>query len=100
MEDLHSKFQNDLDLIAWKDVARDFAFKRLCYVEPQIDIVEVAVAMAQDDAPRISQWMQQGLFRLADDRDANRLSHNQGLKLQVLVVSPFVIVSPEVHGVS
>lgn len=95
MEDYFRKFNEDLDIVSWNDVARDFAYNRLCYVDPSLDIVKVAVAMALDDKQKIGQWLAQGNFRLADGNDAKKLAESQNVKLQVLVVSPFVLVRPQ-----
>ena len=83
--------------VTWPDIAREFAYNRLCFVSSQVELSEVADAMADDDAPKIRRLMQDDHFRLSNDEDAAKWSQNPELTFNLMIVSPFVLVQPQEH---
>jgi hypothetical protein len=60
-------------------------------VAGELDLIDVAVAMAQDDGARVGQWMQAGLLGKVSDEQAQDWL-KRGPELWSVVVAPWVLV--------
>ena len=92
MECLKERLQAELDLVSWLDVARHYAFGRLFCVSEQTDIIEVAVAMAEDRSSELKPWLEQGRLRIVNDKDAQAWTRDQERSFNMLIVRPFVLI--------
>ncbi len=78
----------------WREMQRYFASGAALYVSSDLDLVEVAFQMSEDNAALISQWMKAGLFgRVTDDQARIWLDADE--TLWAVVVSPWVLVQPD-----
>ncbi|MFW7378986.1 MAG: DUF2288 domain-containing protein [Oligoflexus sp.] len=91
VKDLREKLLAELDELPWSELTRPFAAGRLYLVRQGIDIIDVAVAMAVNDAQTIASWMAENLFGRAEDEEVRHWLKEQS-RFQVLIVSPFVLV--------
>ncbi len=78
--------------LSWPELERHFARGVVVVVDPSLDLLEVAEAMARDDREIFSGWMSEGLVQQAQDSHALRW---QGATqtLEAIVVAPWVLVS-------
>ena len=81
----------------WRDMQRYFASGAALYVAPELDLVEVAYQMSQDNAALIGQWIAAGQFGKVADEQA-RLWFDADAMLWAVVVSPWVLVQPVVEA--
>ena len=79
--------------IAWKELQRYFAGGSALYVAADLDLVEVACQMSQDNAAQIQQWMAAGKFGKVSDEQAAAWIATDAL-VWAVVVSPWVLVQP------
>ena len=77
----------------WRDMQRYFASGAALYVAPELDLVEVAFQMSEDNAALIGQWIAAGQFGKVTD-DQARLWFEADAMLWAVVVSPWVLVQP------
>ena len=77
--------------IAWRDLQRHFARGVLIAVAGDLDLVEVAARVAEDDAPALRAWMEAGRVVRATDEHARRWEA-AGRELRAVVVAPWVLV--------
>jgi hypothetical protein len=77
--------------IAWKDLQRYFASGAALAVADDLDLVEVAFQMAEDNAMQIRQWIAAGKFGKVTDEQAGEWFEADAL-LWAVVVSPWVLV--------
>jgi hypothetical protein len=77
--------------LSWPELARHFARGVVLSVAPGMDLVAVAVAMAQDRADEIETWTRAGQLQRASDADA-RYWHAQDSVFWAVVVAPWVLV--------
>ena len=77
----------------WRDMQRYFASGAALYVAPELDLVEVAFQMSEDNAGLIAQWMEAGQFGKVSDEQA-RVWFEADAMLWAVVVSPWVLVQP------
>lgn len=83
----------------WRDMQRYFASGAALYVAPELDLVEVAFQMSQDNATQIGQWMVDGQFGKVSDDQARAWLEVDAI-LWAVVVSPWVLVQPVVRETS
>ena len=84
-------------VIAWPELQRHFARGVVIVVTAPLDWLEVALAMARDDAGRLAEWMSQGLVFKATDECAREWSAARA-SLRVVVVAPWVVVQEVRHS--
>lgn len=77
--------------IAWKELQRFFASGSALKVSSDLDLVEVAYQMSQDNAAQIRLWMTAGKFgKVSDEQAQGWLATDE--VLWAVVISPWVLV--------
>lgn len=77
--------------LAWAEAERHFARGVLVKVAGELDLVEVAAAMAEDDKARFVGWLETGQVAKASAEDALRWHEGQA-QFWAVVVAPWVLV--------
>lgn len=90
-EGLIAHFNAQTARLTWPELVRHFARGVVVKVAAGMDLVAVAVAMAQDRTDEIEAWTQAGLIQRAGDDDA-RYWHEQESVFWAVVVAPWVVV--------
>jgi len=90
-EELVAQFNAQTAKLAWSELVRHFARGVVVKVAPELDLVKVAVAMAQDRSDEIESWSRAGQIQRASDDDA-RDWHEQQRVFWAVVVAPWVLV--------
>ena len=92
-EILRAKVNLETSKIAWRDLQRNFASGAALAVASDLDLVDVAYQMSQDNAAQIQQWMAAGKFGKVSDEQASVWFETDAL-LWAVVISPWVLVQP------
>jgi len=79
------------DVIPYAELQKFFAKGMLVAVDPNLNLVDVALAMAADDAGRLQQWADNGLVQRAHDEHA-RAWHADKALLRAVTVTPWILV--------
>jgi hypothetical protein len=79
--------------IAWKELQRFFASGAAIHVSVDLDLVEVAYQMSQDNTAQIRQWMLDGKLGKVSDEQAAAWIGTDAM-VWAVVVSPWVLVQP------
>ena len=77
--------------IAWKELQRFFASGAAIAVSPQLDLVEVAFQISEDNADQVAQWMQAGLLGRVSDQQA-LVWYEANAVVWAVVARPYVLV--------
>jgi hypothetical protein len=77
----------------WRDMQRYFASGAALYVAADLDLVEVAFQMSENNAELVGQWMATDQFGKVTDEQA-RVWLETDAVLWTVVVSPWVLVQP------
>ena len=77
--------------IAWRELQRFFASGVAMHVSGDLDLVEVAFQMSEDNAGQIRQWMLAGKLGKVTDRQAAEWFETDAL-VWAVVVSPWLLV--------
>lgn len=87
---LYARLLSETARIAWSELEPFFAKGVVLHVAPDLNLVEVAYAVAQDDKTKVAHWMNlQQLGRL-EVPQAEVWQHSQ--HLWAVVVAPWVMV--------
>jgi hypothetical protein len=90
-ENLRAKLLGETARLAWSELQRHHARGVVVKVGGGLDLVDVAVAMAQDDGAAVGRWMQSGqLGKLTDAQAADWLARDPDL--WGVVAAPWVLV--------
>jgi len=77
--------------IPFLELQRYFAAGKLVAVADELDLIDVAVALAEDDTQRFKDWLHCGGVALADDALASRWLGEER-SLWAVVADPWVLV--------
>ena len=77
--------------IAWKELLRFFASGLVIAVSPQLDLVEVALQMSQDNKMQMEQWLSEGKVVKVSDELAKEWLDSDAM-LWAVVVKPWILV--------
>jgi len=90
-DDSLEKLAAESGVISWPELQRHFARGVVVVVSPPLDLLEVAAAMARDDAATLGNWMQSSRVLRATDEQARHWQTAQP-DLRAVVVAPWVLV--------
>lgn len=89
--ELRSKLNQETSRLAWSELQRFFAAGAVISVAAELDLLEVAVCLARDDAAQIGAWMNNGNIAKVSDAQALAWS-GENAELWAVVVKPWVLV--------
>jgi hypothetical protein len=92
-ENLSAKINLETSRIAWSELQRFFAAGTAVYVAADLDLIEVATRIAEDDKAQVESWMRQGLVGQVSDEQAHAWFEGDA-ELWAVVVKPWVLVQP------
>ena len=81
--------------IPWKDLQRHFAAGRALYVAGELDLVDAAFAVQDDDLSKVKDWTEQQLLAPVNDEQARRWFETDAV-LWAVVIKPWVLLQ-EIH---
>lgn len=88
---LRAKLNAETGRLAWTELQRHFARGVVIRVAAELDLVDVAVAVTQDDRTRVAGWLACGAMARAESDDA-RIWHERGSTFWAVVAAPWVLV--------
>ncbi len=92
-----AKIISETAKIPWQDLQRFFAAGKVMLVAPELDLVDIAKAIQEDDIERVKTWTEeQQITPVPDDQAKSWVASNA--TLWAVVVKPWVLVqviSPE-----
>lgn len=95
MEEANLPLKERLNLqtahISWPEIERFFARGRVLDVAADLDLIEVAAALSEDNIEKFNHWTETGKVRhLADDTAKQWVVNDENL--WAVVIAPWVIV--------
>ena len=93
LELIRAKLNSEAAQIGWNELQRFFAGGKLLYVDPELDLIEVAFSIQQDDRAKVQFWMDQIQLSGVSDIQAKDWFANK-CQLWTLVVKPWILVQP------
>ena len=88
---LYAKLLGETASITWTDLQPFFAKGALLWVDTSLDLIEVAQAVAQNEADKVSAWLASGeVGKVAETRALEWVERDP--VLWAVVVAPWVLV--------
>ncbi|MEW5942756.1 MAG: DUF2288 domain-containing protein [Pseudomonadota bacterium] len=88
-----AKVNLETSQMEWKELERFFASGAMISVEPELDLVEVAFQISQDNKKQVENWLAERKIGKVSDEQARRWSEANAA-LWAVVVKPWVLVQP------
>ena len=86
-----SKIISETAKIPWLDLQRFFASGKVIWVAGKLDLVEVALALQQDDVQSVSNWTENQQLAAVSDDQARQWVSGDSL-LWAVAIKPWVLV--------
>lgn len=80
--------------VFWRDLSAHAARDALIIVADELDMLDVGVALASDDAAKVERWIEDRALRKPSAADLARWSAEPAAMFESLIVQPFVLVRP------
>lgn len=90
-EELRQKILLETARLEWPELARYFARGLVVIAAADVDLVEAAACLAENDVEKLRAWTDSGLVRRALDADAKRWDA-ETQSFWAVVVAPWVLV--------
>ena len=91
---MRERLQAILGDVYWSDLRAHAARDALIVVADELDILDVGVAVASDDAPLVERWIQAALLTKPTAADLARWPAEPLSTFESLVVAPYVLIRP------
>lgn len=91
---VHAKINSETAEIPWRELQRFFAQGKVMHVGAELDLVDVAFAVHQDDIVQVRAWTEQTRLRLVSDDQARSWVESDS-SLWAVVVKPWVLVQEQ-----
>lgn len=88
-----AKLNMETSRIAWKELQRFFASGSALFVSTELDLVEVAFQMSEDNKAMVQCWVDAGQLGKVTDEQALAWFEADA-EVWAVVVSPYVLVQP------
>ena len=86
-----SKIISETAKIPWLDLQRFFASGKVIWIARSLDLVEVALALQQDDVQSVSNWKDNQQLAAVSDEQARQWVSGDSL-LWAVAIKPWVLV--------
>ena len=96
MSDLREQLKTGFGESDWQDLAPHAARDALIVVHPSLDLLMVGEAIATDNTPLVSKWMEGTLIRKPTPDELTEWNRAENLSIPALIVQPFVLISPQI----
>ena len=90
---LKAKLNQETAKAGWAELQPFFARGQTVFVDPALDLVEVALAFSEDNAAQITLWKEKGQVDNVSDEQAGQW-YDADQTLWTVVVMPWVLVQP------
>ncbi|WP_459206444.1 DUF2288 domain-containing protein [Pseudomonas sp. MLB6B] len=94
---LYAKLLGETAIIEWKALERFWAKGDLIWVAPELDLIEVAAAMAQNHSEHVAKWRSDGTVSAVSNEVALSLQ-TRDPEIWAVVVSPFVLIQEKTRN--
>ncbi len=88
---VREKLRSEVLATGLNELLPHFARGALLLVDPALDLLDAALAIARDDAAQIEAWLGQGKLSRVNDDGARALVSQPTLRFQFVIVQPWVV---------
>jgi hypothetical protein len=92
VSDLRADLAEMLDQADWGWLEEHAKRGRVIVVAPNLDLIEVGVAIAEDNVPTVQQWMEDGWISHPTEAQISVWNQDKTQSFPSLIVQPFVLL--------
>lgn len=92
MEDIKSRLVENLDVAEWDWLVPHVKRDALVVVNPDLDLLDVGVAIASDNVSSVQRWISEALIAKPSPEQLSDWNQNRTKKFDTIIVDPFVLV--------
>ena len=97
VEDIKQRLTDDLMTTCWEGLAAHCKKDHLLLVSKELDIIDVAMRVAQDSVPHIEKWMVNEEIRKPSLNQITTWENSPELEFDFLIVQPWVLIQEKTH---
>ncbi len=90
-DDLRARLRDEVHRVDWKPLSPHAKRGGLVMVDPRLDLVQVALAVAKDDSAMVRQWMESGQLSKPTEEQVAAWKAEDEERFSVLIVQPYVL---------
>jgi len=94
---LVERLNQETGVIAWAELVRHFARGVVIHVSVQIDLIDAAVCLIEDNVTLLQTWADEGRVSRASDDDARDWTKREP-EFWCVVSAPWVLVQEKTHA--
>lgn len=92
MQDLRAELAEAIDEAEWNWLAPHARRDSVIVVESGLSLVDVGVAIANDNVPSVQRWIDESLIHKPSPDQLSDWNQNQAKRFNALIVQPYVLV--------
>lgn len=97
-DELREKLLNEVDVVDWAMLESHYDRGAVIVVSGALDLVDTAIAIANDNTEDVKKWLENQDLRSANDDDKTLWSFDKSKKIgEFLIVQPYVLVQGLKH---
>ena len=92
MSQIRESFKRDLAPVSWKELRAHLQRDAIILVSPTLDLIETAVAVADDDKNSVETWIAEGLLGKPTAEQLDCWEAELDMPFNMLIVQPFILI--------
>jgi hypothetical protein len=93
MQDIKDRLSQDLADTQWRDIQPHAKRDAVIVVHHSLDMVEVGVALAQDNVTSVQHWIDEQLIQKPSPEQLTEWNNQPETEFSTLIVQPFVLIT-------
>ena len=94
MSQIRQQLAQELAQVAWRDLLPHAQRDVVIVVTEGLDLLEVGVAIAQDETQPVQRWISEALIYKPSSGQLSAWNQQPSQTFNVLIVQPFVLIRP------
>jgi hypothetical protein len=96
MPDLRSQLEKSIDSATWEWLIPHHEHDVIIWVDASIDLVDVAMAIAQDQTQSVQHWIAEQVIAKPSEAQTGRWSaRDAAFQFSALIVQPYVLIQEQ-----
>lgn len=98
MSDFAEQFKQDLAVVPWKDLRIHLQRDAIIIVAEELDLIETAIAVAEDDKAKVEGWIADQLLVKPSADQIGTWEKQLEKPFRLLIAQPFILVQMVAHA--
>lgn len=96
-KDLKATLEESLDQAEWHWIAPHVERQSVVIVAQDLNLVEVGLKIAEDDATSVQDWIKKDLLTRPSSTQIRAWEQNPGKRFATLIVQPYVLIQEQAN---